>query len=98
MKKIFLCILLAIVANGIYAQTGRQVRGVVKDSTQQSVISATVKLISATDTLKTVTNIDGVFTFQNVKSSTFVISISSLGYADFVRKYLYAEGTTPIQL
>ena len=46
----------------------RQVSGVVKDSTDQTVIGASVTLTSSADTIKTITNEDGIFIFKNVKS------------------------------
>ncbi|MBC7913716.1 MAG: TonB-dependent receptor [Pyrinomonadaceae bacterium] len=98
MKIFSLVLLLSIATSTIYSQTLREVRGVVKDSTNQSVIAATIKLTSATDTLSTVTNAEGIFVFRNVKTSQFVISIASLGYSEFLRKYLYADGSTPIAI
>ena len=66
----------------------REVSGIVKDSTDNTVIGALITLISKTDTLRTATNNDGIFVFKNVKSATFVLSISEIGYKTTNRKYL----------
>ncbi|MCD0489314.1 outer membrane beta-barrel protein [Pedobacter sp. MC2016-14] len=58
----------------------REVSGIVKDSTDLGVIGATVSLTSDKDTLKASTNTDGIYVFKNVKSATYTISITSIGY------------------
>ncbi len=68
----------------------RQVSGIVKDSTDQAVIGATVALISAHDTLKVSTNADGVFVYKAVKSPEFTLTVTSVGYATLVKKFFYA--------
>ncbi len=92
-------ILLAVIFNyASFAQTGREVSGVVKDSIGERVIAATVKLITAKDTLFTRTDMDGIFTFKAVKSSGFLITVSGLGYQTLNKRYLYNEGVTPLKL
>ena len=98
MKKI-LFLLLSVLANyAVYAQTSRNVSGVVRDSTGTSVIAATVKFIVATDTIFTRTGVDGEFIFKDVKSSTFLLTVSSLGYQTLNKRYLYKDAATPIKL
>ncbi len=58
----------------------REVSGIVKDSTDLGVIGATVTLTSPKDTLKASTNTDGIYIFKNVKSATYTISVTSIGY------------------
>ncbi|MFP5079623.1 outer membrane beta-barrel protein [Pedobacter sp. JCM 36344] len=60
----------------------REISGIVKDSTDLGVIGATVTLTSDKDTLKTSTNNDGIFIFKNVKSATYTILITSIGYTN----------------
>ena len=98
MKKLLPLIFLFIAAQLAFGQSVREINGVVRDTAGLSVIAATVRLTSPQDTLMTRTDIDGLFTFRNVKSSQFVVSISSLGYSDFVKRYLYAETTNPVKL
>jgi hypothetical protein len=76
----------------------RQVSGIVKDSTNQTIIGASVTLTSSADTLRTSTNEDGIFVFRNVKSWVFTISVSSLGYAGKVISGKYNDATPRLTL
>jgi uncharacterized membrane protein YgcG len=68
----------------------REVSGIVRDSTSQGLIGATISLISAHDTLKVSTREDGIFVFKGVKSPEFTITVKMLGYQDYVKKFYYA--------
>ncbi|WP_207428419.1 outer membrane beta-barrel family protein [Pedobacter sp. SYSU D00535] len=98
MKKILLLLITVICTLTASAQIGREVTGVLRDSTGQSVIGATIRLTSPSDTLSVSSNVNGAFTFRNVKSSQFLLSISSLGYQNLNKRFLFKEGTTPLQL
>lgn len=63
-----------------YSQEARSVKGVLQDSTGLSVISATIKLTSPKDTLYATSDVDGNFSFHNIKADSFNIMINSLGY------------------
>lgn len=76
----------------------RQVSGVVKDSTDQTVIGASVTLTSSADTIRTVTNEDGLFFFKNVKSWVFKIQVSSIGYKSKVISGKYNDATPRLTL
>jgi hypothetical protein len=76
----------------------RQVSGIVKDSTDQSVVGAVVKLVSKKDTVSTATNADGIFIFKNVKSATFTLTISSIGYRTLVKKMLNNDAVPRLTL
>ncbi len=74
-------------ASQLFAQTGREVTGVVKDTAGLAVFGATVRLIPASrtsDTLMIRTNIEGAFVFKAVPSAQFNLNISSLGYETIV--------------
>lgn len=98
MKPVLFFFLITLFSSVLYAQSARDVSGVVLDSTGTSVIAATVKLTSSGDTLFTRTDIDGKYAFKNVRSSQFLISVSSLGYKSFNQRFLFPEGTTPLKL
>ncbi|WP_407427587.1 outer membrane beta-barrel protein [Arcticibacter sp.] len=98
MKPVLLLFLTTLFSSFLYAQATRDVTGVVLDSTGTSVIAATVKLTSPNDTLFTRTDIDGKYSFRNVRSSQFLISISSLGYKAFNQRFLFPDGNTPLKL
>lgn len=98
MKKILLLSLILWISQASFAQTSREVTGVVRDTTGLSVIGASVQLASPQDTLRISTNVDGVFTFRSVKSAQFTISVKSLGYQSFSRRYLYNESQSKISV
>ncbi|HEY1024751.1 MAG TPA: TonB-dependent receptor [Sphingobacteriaceae bacterium] len=98
MKKLLLLPLILWITNTTFAQTVREVTGVVRDTTGLSVIGASVQLASPTDTLRISTNVDGVFTFRNVKSAQFTLSLKSLGYQPFTKRYLYNEKQSKITI
>jgi uncharacterized membrane protein YgcG len=102
MKKTLLIFVITLLTGQLFAQVPgrapnnaakpplplREVSGIVKDTTDETVIGATVKLKTATDSVSTTTNADGIFVFKNVKSATFVITITSVGYAPIVKRML----------
>jgi Outer membrane protein beta-barrel family/Carboxypeptidase regulatory-like domain len=83
----------------LLAQTGKKVHGIVKDSSQNTLQGATVSLFvfnMLRDTLKTLSNEKGEFTFQNVKANDFKIKVTSVSYADFVKIYHYTDAGNEI--
>jgi hypothetical protein len=83
---IFLVLLTFLTSKNTYSQSiltplpYREVNGTVIDSTKLGVIGATVILTSVRDTLKTITSKDGSFKFNQVKSATYTIFVTSIGY------------------
>ncbi len=73
----------------VSAQQPGQVSGVIRDTTGLSVIAASVRLTSPTDTLQASTNVDGNFTFKNVTARRFTLTISSLGFAATTRTFSF---------
>jgi hypothetical protein len=99
-------VLLVFCASNLFAQNQgsstpppplptREISGIVKDSTDLGVIGATVTLTSDKDTLKTSTNNDGIFIFKNVKSATYTILITSIGYTNSKPMRFKQNDTTP---
>lgn len=108
-KKGCVIVFLLMLCSGLFAQTKptpttskpipfRQVSGVVKDSTNEAVIGASVTLISSADTLRTSTNDDGIFVFRNVKSWVFSINVSSIGFVGKVISGKYNDATDRLTL
>ena len=58
-----------------YAQTGRDVHGTVIDSTKVTLPGSTVKLLTGTDSVSTVTDAKGAFVFAGVKVKQFSLEI-----------------------
>ena len=98
MKRILLLFSVFILSLQLSAQQKREVSGVVKDTTNNTVIGATVSLVSSKDTLRTSTNADGLFIFKNVQSGQFLLSVKSIGYVNYNKRFLYNDATKNIIL
>ena len=98
MKRNLLFLALFFCSFNLLSQVNHEVSGIVKDSTDNTVIGASVTLMSAKDTLRTSTNPDGIFVFKNVQAGQFVISVRSLGYMNFTKRFLYNDATKRLVL
>ncbi|PJJ83419.1 outer membrane beta-barrel protein [Mucilaginibacter auburnensis] len=101
MKYILLPFVIAfIMVSSAMAQTGRQVSGMIVDTTQLSVPGTTVKYVSnAGDSTSTVTGLDGKFVFSNIKGTSITLTITSLGYEGIRKRYNFADADTkPLDL
>lgn len=99
-NKLILFLSLFFLGTTLYAQTPRNVSGLVQDSTGTGVFSATVKLVPAGggDTLMTRSDIDGNFNFKAVTKSNFSVLVSSLGFASQTILSNNVDGASPIVL
>ncbi|MDB5115016.1 MAG: hypothetical protein JWQ79_508 [Mucilaginibacter sp.] len=111
MKKLIIIAALIVLSGRLFAQaparaagalppplSTREVSGIVKDETGQTVIGALVTLKSAKDTIRTSTNEDGIFIMKDVKLASFNITVASIGSVTFVKKYLNSDITRRIVL
>jgi hypothetical protein len=98
MRKLVILFCILIFSVALYAQTGHEISGVVKDSTDQVIPGAAVILVSAKDSLHVVTGSDGIFIFNNVSSAQFLVTVKSLGHLDYNKRFLYNDGTKRIVL
>ncbi len=100
MKYIYATLILFLFAgiSNIKAQTVKTVKGIVKDSTGLTVIGATLKLKSGADSVLTATDVNGAFTFENVKGATFDITFSSIGFQTLRRHFVTANNGIPVNL
>jgi hypothetical protein len=76
----------------------REVSGIVKDTTDNTIIGAIVTLMSKKDTMRTATNSDGIFVFKNVKLATFILTVAEIGYKTTTRKYLNNDAVKQVVL
>lgn len=82
-----------------WAQTGRDIHGVIIDSTKLSVPASSVKLVSDQgDSTFTVADISGKFVFNAIKGNKLTITVSSIGYQLLKRHYTLPAGNTPADL
>ncbi|MFI5161124.1 MAG: outer membrane beta-barrel protein [Sphingobacteriales bacterium] len=85
--KYFLAAILFIITAQVYAQGGRQVSGVVKDSTGATLPGTTVKMLTGKDSSTVSTDMNGKFVFQGVTVNQFSLAIYSIGYQGIKRRY-----------
>lgn len=86
------------ISGQIYAQTGRDVHGTVIDSTKQTLPGSTVTLLTAKDSVKTITDAKGAFVFPAVKVSQFSLVIQSIGYEPLKRRIALDNTNNPVFL
>ncbi|MDT3403456.1 outer membrane beta-barrel protein [Mucilaginibacter terrae] len=94
MKHLF-AILAFLLAAATYtqAQTGREVHGMVIDSTKQTLPGTTVKVVTDTrDSATTIVGGDGKFSFNNIKGSKITLTLTSIGYEGLIKHYSLESG------
>ena len=86
----FICLFLVLVAN---AQKNIIVKGSAKTEDGKGLSGATVLLFypGGKDTLRTITNEKGNYTFNNVRTQKAAITISYVGYKKFADSYDYSN-------
>ncbi|MDR6804279.1 hypothetical protein J2Y45_001548 [Dyadobacter sp. BE34] len=85
--KTFFAILTAILINlNAFAQTANTISGTVKDSGNEGLPGATVRLLKSSDSTLVsgeVTDVNGNFRFINIENNTYVLAISAMGQKEF---------------
>ncbi|SEI39188.1 Outer membrane receptor proteins, mostly Fe transport [Dyadobacter sp. SG02] len=95
MKTFFTILTLCLTSLNALGQTGNTISGTVKDSGNESLPGATVRLLKATDsTLVTgeTTDMNGNFRFNNLENNTYMLAISAMGQKDFKSTALTIDG------
>ena len=114
MKKILLILFTIALTGSLFAQQTatrartpqalpppvplREISGIVKDTVDNTIIGAIVTLTSKKDTMRTTTNVNGIFIFKNVKMATFVLSVREIGYLTTTRRYLQNDAVKRLVL
>ncbi|MBD1366988.1 outer membrane beta-barrel protein [Mucilaginibacter sp. ZT4R22] len=99
MKLKYLFVALALLLNvKVFAQTGRDVKGLVKDSTGVTLPGTTVKIITDKDSSAIITDANGSFIFHNVTVNQFSLVVVSMGYQPIKRRFILDNKTTPFTL
>ena len=76
----------------VYGQSGRVVSGMLRDTESRPISGASVRLMTATDTIATSSTNAGFYTFENVKATKFKIRVSSLGFSPFEKEVDFPAG------
>ena len=84
--RIFILFITFLISAGSFAQS-RVVSGSVVDTSGTALASVTVNLKSAAENLSVKSNASGKFQFSSVSSTDFIITITGVGFADFVQSY-----------
>ncbi len=88
---LFLFTLLLCQASIGFAQSNKRVNGAVTDSTKTGISNANIVLIAGTDTLRTTTDSEGDFSFSRIKSESFSLNVSSMGYQSYSSSYTFVK-------
>lgn len=99
--KYFLLILTLISLNVLRsnAQAGRQVSGIILDSTKLSLPGSNIKITSEKgDSSITIADANGKFTFPAVKGTKINLAISSIGFQGVIKHFTLDSGTGPVIL
>lgn len=88
MRLIVLFSFLCVSLQALGQQEGREVRGVVQDTSGMVLEGVNVFLISNSDTARVTTDDEGRFVFEDVEALHFRISYSLLGYQIYDERYI----------
>ncbi|SHN36432.1 outer membrane beta-barrel family protein [Mucilaginibacter sp. OK098] len=83
MRQFITACVLILIQLSSFAQPGAKISGQVIETTGKPIVAATVTLVNANDSLtikKTPTGNDGHFTLQSVKTGTYKLWITHIGY------------------
>lgn len=97
MKRFYALLALILgMAAYTYAQTGREVHGMVTDSTKQTLPGSTIKLVSdLNDNVTTSVNGEGKFSFTGIKGTKLTLTVSSIGFQGLIKHYTLAADGQP---
>ncbi|ASU33004.1 outer membrane beta-barrel protein [Mucilaginibacter xinganensis] len=91
LRYFFIAALLLTSITG-FAQTGRDVRGTIIDSTKATLPGSSIKLITDKDSMTTITDSKGAFIFNGIKATQFSLVVQSIGY-DPIRRRITLDNT-----
>jgi Outer membrane protein beta-barrel family/Carboxypeptidase regulatory-like domain len=101
MKKTVSLLLFLFFTAITIAQTGKTIRGLVKDSSKTVLADVTVTMINTNnprDISKAITDGKGEFTFSNASVVNFKITVSGIGFAPYSKIFHYPATATDIDL
>lgn len=87
MRFCFLFFIAILISFPSFSQQTKIVSGSISDSTGNPLTSVSVNLKSATENLSVKTNASGKYQFTNVASTAFIITVTSIGYREYVQPY-----------
>lgn len=96
--KSFTIFCFLMLSASVYAQNGRVVEGMLRDTESRPISGASVRLITAQDTMATSSNNAGFYTFENVKATKFIVQVSSLGFDTYEKEVEFPQEQQEIRV
>ena len=100
MKRIYIINLLWLLAHTVFAQSiPKMIFGVVKDTKNEVIPGATVRLLTASDSTMVkgeVTNGEGKFQLSGLSNGTYILAITAVGQKQFISVPLTVDETRSI--
>jgi hypothetical protein len=93
MKRLLSIFIFTLLSSQIFAQN-YSVKGTVQDTTGTPLTGTLIKLKWANDSLATAADINGAFSFNQVKWPEFNLSAAFLGFETFIKTYKITSGNT----
>lgn len=90
--RLFIFIIILFVSGSSFSQT-RSVSGIIVDSTSNPLVGVTVNLKSTVENFFTKTTSLGKYYFTNIGSVEFTITITSIGFENFIQSYKISNST-----
>lgn len=90
--------LLSAFAFAGYSQSNKRVQGTLSDQSGELIVGASIKLVSALDSVQTSSGVGGAFSFNNLKGERFVLTVTSLGYDTLRQEFAFESGKNELIL
>ena len=81
-----------------FAQTNKRVIGTLSDQNGATVDGASVKLVSDLDSVQTSSGTGGIFSFNNIKGASFVLTVTSLGFDTLRQQHAFEGGRNELKI
>ncbi|MDB5031656.1 outer membrane beta-barrel protein [Mucilaginibacter sp.] len=95
MKYIFTPLILLFLFTGkSYSQTSREIHGTLIDTTKQTLPGSSVKIVTDVDSTTVMTDMNGKFSFSNIKGNKFTLYLSSFGYKGIKKHFSFLPTDT----
>lgn len=94
MKKLIQLLILLLPTAAVFAQMGKTISGTVKDTRNETIPGATIRLLKVADsTMVTgeVSDAKGNFRFSNLQDNTYLLAITAMGQKDFTSTALTVD-------
>lgn len=92
--KLFWCLLLQLCFLSLVSAQEFELRGHVTDSLQVGIASAAVRVFTEQDSLSTITDKNGNFSFRSLPKGDVKIRVSSIGYEYYTHDFSYTDDAT----